>query len=154
MKTTKKLCALLLAMTVLFTVCALSVFASANNTWTTSDFEDSEIDHNIYDGITSEGTFEFDTDGTVKYRLKCIYTKVTDPICTLYAQCAVIYKDGSSDCYSKSMQFVMRPGYDETIEDSFTIPSDNEVESFSLEFQIHENGVMYWEGYLDISCTH
>lgn len=154
MKTTKKFLAIFLALTVLFTVCSLSVFASANNPWTTSDVEGREIDYNDNDGITGEGTFEICADGTVKYTLKCIYTEVTDPICTLYAQCAVIYTDGSSDCYSKYMQYVMRPGCDETIEDSFTIPSDNEVESFSLEFQIHENGVMYWEGYLDVPCTN
>ena len=136
MKTTKKFLALFLAMTVLFTFCSLSVFAAANGSLIITDDWNDEIDHNDADGITGEGTFKMYADGTVKYTLKCIYSKVTDPICTLYAQCAVIYTDGSSDCYSKYMQFVMRPGYNETIEDSFTIPSDKEVMSFSLEFQI------------------
>ena len=149
MKTTKKFLAIFLALTVLFTVCSLSVFATNTTIHTIPG-----TDNNPDDGITGIGTFEICADGTVKYTLKCIYTEVTDPICTLYAQCAVIYTDGSSDCYSKYMQYVMRPGYGETIEDSFTIPSDKEVESFSLEFQIHENGVMYWEGYLDVPCTN
>lgn len=154
MKTTKKFLAIFLAMTVLFTVCSISVFAATNGSLVITDDWVDEIDHNDNDGITGEGTFEICADGTFKYRLKCIYTEVTDPICTLYAQCAVIYTDGSSDCYSKYMQFVMRPNCNEEISASFTIPSDKEVKSFSLEFQIHENGVMYWEGYLDIPCTN
>ena len=145
MKTTKKFLAIFLALTVLFTVCSLSVFATNPTVYATQG-----TDHIDDDGITGVGTFEIDADGTFKYRLKCIYTEVTDPICTLYAQCSVIYTDGSSDCYSKFMQYVMRPNCNEEISDSFTIPSDKEVKSFSLEFQIHENGVMYWEGYLDI----
>ncbi len=154
MQTTKKFLAIFLAMTVLFTVCSLSVFADDDKSWSTNDCPYDCRDYDEYDGITGEGTLQIYADGTVKYTLKCIYTEVTDPICTLYAQCAVIYTDGSSDCYSKYMQYVMRPGYGETIEDSFTIPSDKEVEFFSLEFQIHENGVMYWEGYLDVPCTN
>lgn len=146
MKTTKKFLAIFLALTVLFTVCSLSVFATNTTIYTILG-----TDNNPDDGITGIGTFEISADGhTITYGLKCIYSEVTDPICTLYAQCAVIYTDESSDCYSTYNEFVMRPNCDEEISDSFTIPSDKEVKSFSLEFQIHEHGEMYWEGYFDM----
>ena len=83
-----------------------------------------------------------------------LHTESTGPICTLYAQCAVIYADGSSECYSKSMNFVLRPREGESFLEMITISSDKAIESFSLEFQLHGNGVMYWEGYLDVPYSN
>ncbi|MBQ2988132.1 MAG: hypothetical protein IJD59_03415 [Clostridia bacterium] len=150
MKATKKLFALFLAMTVLFTVCSISVFAANTNV-----FASTEVEYGPDDLITGEGIFQLYPNGrSIEYHLWCYYIAGPVQNLTLYAQCAVIYTDGSSDCYSVSANRVIGPGRNDEVFDYITLPTDKEIEFFSLEFQIHANGVMYWEGYLDVPYSN
>ncbi len=151
MQATKKFLAIFLAMTVLFTVCSLSVFATDPTEHTIQG-----TDHNNNDKITGMGIFIIYADGrTIEYRTVCKNDLGGAEIeYTLYAQCAVIYTDGSSECYSAYDNRLIPQKRTEVLSDLITLSSDKEIEMFSLEFQIHANGVMYWEGYLDVPYTN
>ena len=152
MKTTKKFLAIFLAMTMLFTVCSLSVLAVSDDKWTTNDNRERVYDYS--DDIDGEGSLKIYPDGrTVEYRLWCYSCSDLTQELTLYAQCAVIYTDGSSDCYSVYGNRVIGP-IDDEVFGFITLPTDKDVDSFSLEFQIHSNGVMLWEGYFDVTCEN
>ena len=160
MKTTKKFLAIFLALTVLFTVCSLSVFATANNTWTTSDFEDSEIDYNDNDGITGEGKVEISANGrTIQYGVVSNYEPGddytgSDPICTLYAQCAVMYTDGLSEVFYIYQDFMLTSEHDEYYFDVKSTDSNKVVDEICFEFQIFNANGILWEGMLDISYAN
>ena len=151
MKTTKKFLAIFLALTVLLTVCSLSVFAINPTVYTTQG-----TDHNNNDKITGKGVFIIYADGrTIEYSTVCENDFGGAEIeYTLYAQCAVVYTDGSSECYSTYDNRFIPQRRTETLSGLISLPSNKEIEMFSLEFQIHANGVMYWEGYLDVPYTN
>ena len=158
MKTTKKFLAIFLALTMLFTVCSLSVFASADNTWTTSDFEDSEIDYNDNDGITGEGEVRIFSDGrTMQYTITASYDERyavgSDSLYTLYAQCAIVYTDGLSEVAYISREFMIRdPG--DSHDGMIMANSNKEIAMVCCEFQIFNASGMLWEGMFDVFYTN
>ncbi len=158
MKATKKLFALFLAMTVLFTVCALSVFATADDSWIRT-VDDDEIDHNKQDGITGEGRVKFLPDGrTIQYAVASSYEQGgysgPDPVCTLYAQCAIVYADGSSEVSWISQEFMLRSGRTEVYPDAIMASSNKEIVMVCCEFQIFNATGTLWEATLDVPYTN
>lgn len=156
MKTTKKFLAIFLALTVLFTVCSLSVFATADDPWIRT-VDDDEIDHNKQDGITGEGRVKFLPDGrTIQYAVDSFYdldsddTVGSDPCYTLYAQCAIVYADGSSEVDYISLEFMIQePG--ESHFGTITASSNKEIAMVCSEFQIFNTTGTLWEATLDVS---
>ena len=159
MKTTKKFLAIFLAMTVLFTVCSLSVFATADDPWIRT-VDGNEIDHNKQDGITGEGRVKFLPDGrTIQYAVESFYdlasddTVGSDPCYTLYAQCAIVYADGSSEVACFSQEFMIRePG--ESRDEAITASSNKEIVMVCCEFQIFNTTGTLWEVTLDVPYTN
>ena len=161
MKTTKKLFALFLAMTVLFTVCSISVFATANGSWIITSDRDDEIDYDKNDGFTGEGKVRILSDGrTIQYAVVSFYniideddTVSSNPLYTLYAQCAIVYADDSSEVAYISQEFMIRePG--ECRIDTITASSNKEIAKVCCEFQIFNASGMLWEATLDVSYTN
>lgn len=156
MKTTKKFLAIFLALTVLFAVCSLSVFATTDDPWTRT-VDDDEIDHNKQDGITGEGRGRILSDGrTIQYAVESFYDERysigSDPLYTLYAQCAIVYADGSSEMVCFSQEFMIRePG--ESREETITASSNKEIVMVCCEFQIFNATGMLWEATLDVPYT-
>ena len=150
MKTTKKFLAIFLAMTVLFTVCSLSVFATNITRYSTAG-----CDYDNDDGITGEGTVEISADGrTIQYIITSSYddryTIGSDPLYTLYAQCAIVYADDSSEVAYISQEFMIRsPG--ERRSDMITASSNKEIAKVCCEFQIFNASGTLWEATLDVS---
>ena len=159
MKTTKKFLALFLAMTVLFTICSLSVFAAANGSWIITDDWNDEIDHNDDDGITGEGKVQISANGrTIQYAVLSDYDPGDytgpDPVCTLYAQCAIVYTDDSSEVAWISQEFMLREGHREHYPDTITASSNKEIAKVCCEFQIFDASGILWEATLDVSYTN
>lgn len=153
MKTTKKFLAIFLAMTVLFTVCSLSVFA-AND----PDYTITGTDYDGNDTITGEGRiWLLDNGRTIRYATVSFYDEEcgvgSNLVYTLFAQCAIVYADGSSEVAYVSQEFMVRdPGdiYDGTI----TARSNKEIAMVCCEFQIFNASGLLWEGMLDISYAN
>ena len=157
MKTTKKFLAIFLALTVLFAVCSLSVFATTDDPWTRT-VDDDEIDHNKQDGITGEGRVRILSDGrTIQYAVESSYEQGEytgpDPVCTLYAQCAIVYTDGSSEVVWISQEFMLRAEYNEEVFDEITASSNKEIVMVCCEFQIFNATGTLWEATLDVPYT-
>ena len=158
MKTTKKFLAIFLALTVLFAVCSLSVFATTDDPWTRT-VDDDETDHNKQDGITGQGRVRILSDGrTIQYAVDSFCdldednTVDSNLLYTLYAQCAIVYADGSSEVSCISQEFMIRePG--ESPYSEITANSNKEIVMVCCEFQIFNATGMLWEATLDVSYT-
>ena len=151
MKSTKKVISILLAAAMIFAVCAMS--ALADGTISTNDGTTTNPDvgslHYV-NTIEAEGEMTFyPNTNTVTLKVSCFnkrHAGISD--FHLYAQCYVVYSDGSDDFLTVTHNMLIDSGDSKGFTEPLSLQSDKTVESLDVEFLIWYGNNTLWEGYI------
>ena len=144
MKIIRKLTSVFMAVAILFSVCAMSVFADP----LTTDTDGTHFYH--VNGVDCLGTLEFtSTDRNLEYRTYCRNISYTRDIYDLYAQCAIRYSDESEDFHYALNNPNIEWDREDYVAGFVRLPADKTVISLNADYQVAMDGEVLWDGYID-----
>ena len=145
----KKFFAILLASAMMFSLCAVSVFAERVVVTPTEE----ELGYLDFDALGE--IIYYPGINTIHYNL-WVKNLLSDPMsCELFMQCVATYSDDSFDVSEQSGYYVLEGAERRGIDMSMFLPSTKTLVSINAECRVYQDGsdLETWLGYIDYPST-
>ena len=145
----KKFFAILLASAMMFSLCAVSVFAMGDSVTPTLD-EKLYLDFDVFGEIIC-----YPSINTICYNLQVWNLMDSTLDATLFMQCVATYSDDSFDVGSHQEDFLIPANRSRAINRELYLSSGKTLVSVNAECRVYKNGAdpETWIGFIDYPCT-